>query len=157
MPDQETVEPINPYPVRRRLRHEVPAWVNSGVGYFITICCVERERNQLCHTELFEVMAGAVEYYVKQCRWWVDVGLAMPDHWHALMSFPRQEQMHEIVRDWKRYVARKTGVKWQDGFFDHRLRSDESADDKYRYITENPVRRGLCARTGDWPWVWYPQ
>jgi hypothetical protein len=36
--------------------------------------------------------------------------------------------------------------------FDHRLRRDESLDEKARYILANPVRAGLVKREEDWPW-----
>jgi hypothetical protein len=62
--------------------------------------------------------------------------------------------MVEVVADWKRFVARKTGVEWQKGFFDHRLRHDESFEEKAHYIRMNPVRAELVANPGDWPHVW---
>jgi hypothetical protein len=41
----------------------------------------------------------------------------------------------------------------QEGFFDHRIRSNESAEEKRQYILMNPVRAGLVARPEDWPYV----
>ena len=102
----------------------------------------------------FDVMAEAIQHYVKTERWWCECFLAMPDHWHALLSFPNQERMADVLRDWKRYVAKKAGVVWQDGFFEHRLRSAENVNETWRYIRENPVRENLCAKAEDWPWVW---
>ena len=32
---------------------------------------------------------------------------------------------------------------WQEGFFDHILRSDESMAQKWEYVRENPVRAGF--------------
>ena len=78
----------------------------------------------------------------------------MPDHLHALISFPPEALMEKTVRDWKRYVAKETGIRWQDGFFDHRLRSDASFEEKVGYIRMNPVRAGLVLRMKDWPYVW---
>ena len=45
---------------------------------------------------------------------------------------------------------------WQEGYFDHRLRSDERGTQvsaKLNYIRENPVAAGLCVRAEGWPWV----
>jgi hypothetical protein len=42
--------------------------------------------------------------------------------------------------------VRERGVAppdWQKGFFDHVLRSQESAGEKWKYVRENPVRAGL--------------
>jgi len=68
----------------------------------------------------------------------------MPNHLHAILSFAPDQQMNRI--------------KWQEGFFDHRLRNDERGEQlsaKADYIRRNPVAAGLCERVEDWPWV-YP-
>jgi hypothetical protein len=46
-------------------------------------------------------------------------------------------------------------IDWQDDFFEHRLRNDESARQKADYILANPVRKGLVSRAEDWPHVWF--
>ena len=40
---------------------------------------------------------------------------------------------------------------WQKGFFDHVLRSEESYENKWHYVRENPVRAGLVQDWTDWP------
>ena len=80
----------------------------------------------------------------------------MPDHLHALISFPEISKMEKTIRDWKRYVAKETKIIWQDGFFDHRVRSKKSAREKWRYIFNNPVRKGLVSDPEDWPYVLSP-
>ena len=45
-----------------------------------------------------------------------------------------------------------SGNIWQEEFFDHVLRSDETYSQKWDYVRENPVRAGLVARVEDWPW-----
>jgi putative transposase len=62
--------------------------------------------------------------------------------------------MTSTMRNWKRGTARFQGVEWQEGFFDHRLRTDEEANEKWHYIRRNPVVKNLCATEGDWPWWW---
>jgi len=41
----------------------------------------------------------------------------------------------------------------QKDFFEHRLRSDESAQEKSDYILVNPVRAGLVPKPEDWPYA----
>lgn len=79
--------------------------------------------------------------------------LLMPDHLHALAAFPAEEQMVKVWRDWKRFTARTTGVEWQRDMFEHRLRTEESWEEKAAYIRENPVRKQLVAQPQDWPWI----
>jgi REP element-mobilizing transposase RayT len=78
--------------------------------------------------------------------------LLMPDHLHALLSFPPSEKpIRLVISKWKEWTARTVGIQWQDDFFEHRLRHDESRRQKADYILENPVRKGLVSRTEDWP------
>ncbi len=62
--------------------------------------------------------------------------------------------MDKAIRDWRRLVAKKAGVVWQDGFFDHRLRGNESYEEKAHYIRMNPVRAGLVTEPREWPYIW---
>ena len=45
------------------------------------------------------------------------------------------------------------GRAWQDGFFDHLLRSGESYSEKWNYVRMNPVRARLVERPEDWPFA----
>ena len=78
----------------------------------------------------------------------------MPDHWHALISFPRTEAMGGVIGDFKRFQEHSHGVAWQEGYFDHRIRNDDEFALKADYIRQNPVVKGLCGRAEEWPWVW---
>ncbi len=78
----------------------------------------------------------------------------MPDHLHALISFPYERPMKQIIADWKRFLATNLNIDWQRDFFDHRLRRDESFVQKADYIRANPVRAGLVSSIEDWPYFW---
>ncbi len=80
----------------------------------------------------------------------------MPDHLHAILAFPPVPGMKTTLSNWKKYVAVKAGIEWQRDFFDHRLRSKVELDEKTDYILMNPVRKGLCERGENWPWVCRP-
>jgi len=41
---------------------------------------------------------------------------------------------------------------WQEGFFDHLLRSYESYAQKWEYVRMNPVRAQLSKTPEDWPY-----
>jgi REP element-mobilizing transposase RayT len=80
----------------------------------------------------------------------------MPDHLHALVSFPQEECMGILIARFKEITAKRTGITWQRDFFDHRLRTEESFEEKAHYIRQNPVRAGLTADSEAWPWKWEP-
>jgi len=51
-------------------------------------------------------------------------------------------------------MLNRTGPVWQEEFFDHVLRSNESLVDKVDYVCENPVRAGLVESEGEYRWLW---
>ena len=49
-------------------------------------------------------------------------------------------------------TLRQIGISaphWQKGFFDHLMRED-SYENKWRYISENPVRKSLVMNSQEW-------
>jgi len=138
-------------PNRERLWHDVPHWVEDGSWFFITVNCANRRWEQLTLREIAVPLLDAAKFYHEQRKWHLSLLLLMPDHLHAIMSFPRDAVMAGLFQNWKRYTTRALGIQWQDGFFDHRLRSDHEANAKHRYIRQNPVVLGLCKKPEDWP------
>jgi putative transposase len=86
--------------------------------------------------------------------WRCELLLLMPDHLHLLASFAGNQEMHQVVARWKRWMAWRENLIFQAGFFDHRLRSVASSCEKWTYIYSNPVRGGLITDPKDWPYVW---
>jgi putative transposase len=80
----------------------------------------------------------------------------MPDHIHALISFGTNEKMSNTIKSWKRYTSQKGNIDWQRNFFDHRMRSDDSFEEKAFYIQNNPIRKGLVSKIEEWPYFWIP-
>jgi REP element-mobilizing transposase RayT len=140
-------------PERRWLNHATPPWVNEAT-FFITVCCQQRGRDQLCGAAVAGSLLASVRHYHERQEWFVHLWLLMPEHVHGLVACPREENLARVVAAWKRHTARRAGVVWQKGFFDHRLRSDESFVEKAHYIRMNPVRRGLVATPEAWPHQW---
>ncbi len=84
----------------------------------------------------------------------------MPDHVHLLVAMP--EIGGPTLGSWVGSLKNTLGKSlltlgfdkphWQEGFFDHVIRSDENHQSKWDYVRENPVRAGLCEEPGDWPY-----
>lgn len=129
----------------------------TGEVFFLTVCCEPRGKNQLANDEVWEVLADSLEVRQKRGNWDCRLFLAMPDHVHLLAMFEGERRMERVVGQWKRWVATRAGVKWQRDFFEHRLRTNESAVEKVSYILDNPVRAGLVGRREDWAFVWRPE
>jgi putative transposase len=83
----------------------------------------------------------------------------MPDHCHLFVALPFQGMT--LVR-WIQALRSVLGKRllrcgfqkphWQEGFFDHVLRSGESYSQKWEYVHMNPVRAGLSKTPDEWPY-----
>jgi putative transposase len=82
----------------------------------------------------------------------------MPDHVHLFvrgfdLELGRWVGMLRQLLAKARPANERDGTVWQEGFFDHLLRSGESYAQKWEYVRDNPVRAGLVARWEQWPWL----
>ncbi len=142
---------------RKYLSHEIPLWVDPHQEtYFISINCGERDRNKLALPDVAERLFENVRLRKEKFIWWPYLFLLMPDHLHALLSFPPSDKsIKAMVSKWKEWTAKEIGIGWQRDFFEHRLRHDESRREKADYILASPVRKKLVARPEDWPFVYF--
>jgi putative transposase len=79
----------------------------------------------------------------------------MPDHMHLFVAGDRAFVLQQWVRVLKRVLSKSIAAPlphWQQGFFDHLIRSSESYAPKWEYVRENPVRAGLAADASAWPY-----
>jgi REP element-mobilizing transposase RayT len=90
----------------------------------------------------------------------------MPDHLHLFVSGDPDFIPGRWVGMLKQVLARARPPEdkvscgsphenprlWQEGFFDHLLRSDESMAQKWEYVRQNPVRAKLAVHPEDWPY-----
>jgi putative transposase len=143
-------------PQRVRLPHEAPWWVPEGSFFFITINCMQRDVNQLCRVGVGDGVLAAAAHNHDKLAWHCRLMLLMPDHLHAVIAFPPVPGMKKALENWKHYMATHQQVDWQRDFFDHRLRTHHELEQKISYILMNSVRRGLCERPEEWPWVYRP-
>lgn len=138
---------------RVNLNHTTPLWVESGALFFVTGCCRVRGMNQLCRPEVAPALLNAVEFFHQRHRWFCRLFVLMPDHFHALIAPARDRSLGRVVGDWKRYTTNQLGIEWQHNFFDHRIRSDESWEQKAEYMKSNPIRAGLINEGETWPYA----
>jgi putative transposase len=102
-----------------------------------------------------EVQKLLHETWTEAAAWLASDYLLMPDHLHCFCA-PKELNftVEAWITYWKRLFRRKHGHpdwRFQARGWHHRLRGDESYDQKWLYVQENPVRRGLVARLEDWP------
>jgi putative transposase len=81
--------------------------------------------------------------------------LLMPDHLHLFCS-PRNPDipLNRWVSYWKRLFtlsAPNSNWQWQTNHWDTRLRRSDNYHEKWNYVRNNPVRKGLVMSPDDWP------
>jgi putative transposase len=141
-----------PYPLRPH--HEIPSWVGEGALFHIRIRVSRCQDVPLTKPTLGIDLLRSAERYHQLGHWWCRLFLLMPDHLHAMLCFPRGQEMSRVVSAWKKGTARFQRVRWQEDYFDHRIRHEKEADEKWRYIRRNPVARGIVSSEENWPWWW---
>jgi putative transposase len=144
-----------PLPSRKKLPHEIPHWIDpSAEVYFITINSLPRGTNQLTTASAAPDLLQSAAHRHHSAQWFIHLFLLMPDHIHALLSFPQQSGgLQQTIKSWKSWTAKSLRIQWQRDFFEHRLRQDESASEKFHYILANPVRAHLTNHPEAWPWL----
>ena len=78
----------------------------------------------------------------------------MPDHLHIFSTLGDAGELPAVVRLFKwRLVPRlrAVGLRWQRGFYDHRMRPGEDRLPVFRYVFMNPYRAGLVPIAETWP------
>jgi putative transposase len=111
--------------------------------------------------ELRATILGALRYFDDQ-RYTLWAAVVMPDHAHLLLTPLEQEpgrwwSLSRILHSLKAYTAKEVnarfqrlGVVWMQESFDRIVRDEAELIEKWQYIRNNPIKRGLCERAEDW-------
>lgn len=78
----------------------------------------------------------------------------MPDHIHLLIRLAGSGSLAESMRLFKGRLApvlRPHGLKWQVGFYEHRIRASDDLLPVFLYIYLNPYRAKLISNGQKWP------
>jgi REP element-mobilizing transposase RayT len=139
-------------------------WSSVNTDYFLT-CCTEGRWVGLANPGLLGAIGQVQQQMESEARWRVRVSTVMPDHVHILATLGAAGELPVVVRLFKGRLApalRTSGLRWQRGFYDHRMRPGEDRLPVFRYIFMNPYRAGLVAIHEIWPgfycapedWAW---
>jgi REP element-mobilizing transposase RayT len=124
--------------------------LTRGPLYFVTFCTHQR-RPFLARDE---VHAAFVLFAEREFNIGVGRYVIMPDHVHLFVRGGEDFRLGRWVGLLKQALAKASNLPrakiqvWQEGFFDHVLRSDES----WNYVRENPMRAGLIKSAEEWPY-----
>ncbi|HPA18056.1 MAG TPA: hypothetical protein PLU30_09930 [Verrucomicrobiae bacterium] len=132
----------------------VPVWLplDQPVTYFVTLGIAGRRRvldNAAAWNACRHTLARLDRWQTLACT-------LMPDHAHFLVGpiRDRDAPLGQWMKWFKRWFCHvhPHDWEWQEGGFDRLLRGSESAEEKWRYIRENPVRADLVQHWEAWPY-----
>jgi REP element-mobilizing transposase RayT len=140
-------------------------WSESGADYFLTICTHERTKG-LTGPLIVSAIWRESDRLADESVWLMRTAVVMPDHLHLLVTLQGKADLSSAVRQFKGRltpVLRQYGLRWQQAYFDHRLRVNEDRLPVFLYIFLNPYRAGLIPSSKSWPgyrchpddWTWF--
>ena len=162
-------------PQRRHPSHNsvLTHFDNRSIVLFVTVVAAKRQPI-FATPEMHEIIVGA---WRTAASWSVGKYIIMPDHVHFFCTpcIFEDTGFHAWMKYWKSLATkaywhnagaqRKGGPRsraaadlcvrrtslFQRDCWDRQLRNGESYSDKWRYVQNNPVRKGLVERSTDWP------
>lgn len=146
-------------------RRKLPHFQGGGRPLFITLCTSKR---WILPESVRDRVLGHCIHDHKR-KMFVFCAVVMPDHVHLIYQpwkrpdetiYPMAEVLSSIKGASAHTINRmlkRSGPVWQDERFDHVIRQRDSLAEKIEYVRMNPVRKGLCVRPEDWPWLWEPE
>jgi len=123
--------------------------------YFITFCTWRKSPLLACRDIDNAFCQAAHDAQVHAIA--VGKYVIMPDHIHCFIRVGGEGRIGLVVKALKRAITKVVHATqndvhvWQEGFFDHILRSSESYSEKWEYVRANPVRAGLVKNVEEWP------
>ncbi len=141
----------------KQIRLEPEAY-RLGHGFSVTLTTAERVRIFI-KPEAVQACLTALKHSAARYEAKVYAYCFMPDHLHLLASSADGVSFIDFIRHFKQLssyrLSRRSHIgrpPWQSRFYDYALRSDEDVVSAARYIFDNPVRAGVVAKAGDYPY-----
>ena len=145
-------------PFPKRLRRLDTVHTAGQPVFFLTFCTARRMR-LLADAETHARFLAFCQRSAELANAWVGRYVLMPDHIHVFVGVESSSVLSRWAGSVKKFLAvhwREQGHAapfWQEGFFDHLLRSNESYEEKWEYVRQNPVRAGLTNTAEEWPFA----
>jgi putative transposase len=115
--------------------------------------------NWLKRDELARIVVDALRYASDTLRYFdLSAYVVMPNHVHVLVLplVDAGKLLHSVkgfsAREANKLLARSGEPFWQRESYDHWVRNETEFERIRRYIEDNPVRAGLAATLGEYPW-----
>jgi len=109
-------------------------WLDGGYGECL-----------LCRDDVSNIVERALRHFDGE-RYTLGEFVIMPNHVHVLVTPLGEHTLTDILHSWKSYTAheinrmlQRTGLVWQEEYFDHIVRDTHSVERFAIYIAQNPI------------------
>ncbi|MBM4274988.1 MAG: hypothetical protein FJ134_11095 [Deltaproteobacteria bacterium] len=156
---ENQVQPLTGFHATRR---NLPHWQEPGSVYFLTW---RIKGEQILSPEEKTIVLNFLLYW-DNIKWTIYAAVIMSNHVHLIaqpLPLPngRVFNLSQIVRSIKTYSSRqinalrgREGAFWQDERYDRIIRNEKEWRQKWEYLRNNPVEKGLCESPEDYPWLY---
>jgi putative transposase len=126
--------------------------------YFLTLC-FEGKKTFGQNPRIASWLVERLARHAADCGFFVHAYCVMPDHVHVLAcASSDRSDLRAFVEGYKQetgfaFARRTTRHLWQFKYYDHILRNADSPEAVAWYIWLNPVRKGLCKRPAEYPFL----
>jgi putative transposase len=131
-------------------------WSALNSTYFLTIC-LRKGQSGLDSKELFEASLTILKSLENGICKVIHGIVHMPDHIHLLIQLSAENELSHVVRLHKGRMTpnlRIRGLNWQGGYYDRRIRPQDSIGRVLRYMLLNPYRKNLITALEEWPFCY---
>jgi putative transposase len=152
-------QPVTSFQSHRR---NLPHWQLPGSIYFITW---RIKGDQTLSPEERTITLESLLHW-DAVKWTVHAAVVMPNHVHVLvqpLTLPEGTTVNlsHIIHSVKTFTAREInafrgqkGTFWQDERYDRIIRDEAELLEKWQYIRNNPVERGLATAPEEYTWLY---
>jgi putative transposase len=143
-------------------RRNLPHWQEPGSVYFLTW---RIKGEGILSPEERKIILETILYW-NNVKWTVHAVVVMPNHVHAIaqpltLHDGSAINLSEIILSVKTFSARTINIQrgvqgalWQDERYDRIIRDEKELLQKWQYLRNNPVERGLAQHPEDYPWLY---
>jgi REP element-mobilizing transposase RayT len=139
---------------------------SPGNYYFITASTYKKTKF-FTRTEHFEIILNSLRFLEQKKRIELHFVIVMPDHIHSIFRLEQNQVLSRVMMSFKGYTGRElkkmiTSVEqkqspphiWQDQYYDHLVRRNESYLEIMKYCLYNPVRKSLVNEPQEYRFWW---
>ncbi len=140
---------------RKNIRLGADAYLGRRL-YFVTLCFHQRQRFG-SNPRIASWLIKKLQSHSVKAGFLIHAYCIMPDHAHVLaLGANGESNLRSFIENFKQdtgflFKTKRHAQLWQFKYYDHIVRSEESAERIAVYIWTNPVRKGLCRTIQEYP------